>query len=81
MGELIWEANALAESLREQRLGAMEAMALLRKVLAQIDVALFGFDGDGRLQLVNESGKRLLGRTDDEELLGAGRPNWDWLSV
>jgi nitrogen fixation/metabolism regulation signal transduction histidine kinase len=70
MGELIWEANALAEFLRERRLGALEATALLRKVLGQIDVALFGFDGDGRLHLVNDSGKRLLGRTDDEELLG-----------
>lgn len=70
MGELIWEANALAGFLREQRLGAMEAMALLRKILAQIDVAMFGFDGDGRLHLVNESGKCLLGRTD-EEILGS----------
>lgn len=69
MGELIWEANALAGFLREQRLGAMEASALLRKVLGQIDVAMFGFDSDGRLQLVNESGKRLLGRPD-AELLG-----------
>ena len=70
MGELIWEANALAGFLREQRLGAMEATALLRKILAQIDVAMFGFDGDGRLQLVNDSGRRLLGRTD-EEILGS----------
>ncbi len=69
MGELIWEANALAQSLREQRLDAIEATALLRKILAQIDIALFGFDNEGRLQLVNDSGKRLLGRTD-EELLG-----------
>ena len=69
LGEVIWEVNALADSLREQRLGAMEATALLRKVLAQIDVAMFGFDGRQRLQLVNESGKRLLGRSD-KELLG-----------
>ncbi|MGE5294039.1 MAG: sensor histidine kinase [Solirubrobacterales bacterium] len=69
LGELIWEANALAGFLREQRLGAMEASALLRKVLGQIDVAMFGFDSEGRLQLVNESGKRLLGRSDTE-LLG-----------
>jgi PAS domain S-box-containing protein len=69
LGEVIWEANALTASLREQRLRAMEAMALLRKILAQIDVAMFGFDGNGRLQLVNDSGKRLLGRTD-EDLLG-----------
>ena len=47
----------------------MEAMALLRKILAQIDVAMFGFDGNGRLQLINDSGRRLLGRTD-EEILG-----------
>ena len=69
LGEAIWEVNALTESLREQRLRAMEAMALLRKILAQIDVAMFGFDGNGRLQLINDSGRRLLGRTD-EEILG-----------
>ena len=49
LGEIIWEANALAESMREQRLGAFEATALLRKVMAQIDVAMFGFDGNRRL--------------------------------
>lgn len=69
MGELIWEANALAGFLREQRLGAMEAMALLRKILAEMDIALFGFDNEGRLQLVNDRGRRLLDRSD-EELLG-----------
>ena len=40
------EVNALAETLREQRLGALEATALLRKVMAEIDVAVFTFDGD-----------------------------------
>jgi len=69
LGELIWEVNTLAESLREQRLGAVEATALLRKIMAQIDVAMFGFDGEGRLQLANDSGKCLLGRTE-HELLG-----------
>ncbi|MBN1507536.1 MAG: hypothetical protein JW955_11860 [Sedimentisphaerales bacterium] len=68
MGEVVWEVNALAESLREQRLGAMEATALLRKVMAGIDVAMFGFDSHQRLQLVNDSGKRLLGRTDEQVL-------------
>lgn len=69
LGEVIWEVNALTESLREQRLRAMEAMALLRKILAEIDVAMFGFDGNGRLQLINDSGRRLLGRPD-EDLVG-----------
>lgn len=69
LGEAIWEVNALAASLREERLGAIEATVLLRKVLAQIDVAMFGFDGQRRLHLVNDSGRRLLARTE-EELIG-----------
>ena len=69
LGELVWQANALAESLREQRLGAIEATALLRKIMAEIDVAMFGFDGNRRLQLINDSGKHLLAR-GDEQLLG-----------
>jgi nitrogen fixation/metabolism regulation signal transduction histidine kinase len=69
LGELILEVNALAESLREQRLGAIEATVLLRKIMAEIDVAMFGFDSNQRLQLVNERGKHLLDRAD-EKLLG-----------
>jgi nitrogen fixation/metabolism regulation signal transduction histidine kinase len=69
LGELIWEINALAKSLREQRLGTIEATALLRKIMAEIDVAMFGFDNNRRLQLINNSGRHLLGRVD-EKLLG-----------
>ncbi len=69
LGEVICEVNALAESLREQRLGALEAMALLRRIMAEIDVAMFGFDSSRRLQLVNDNGEHLLGR-GSEELLG-----------
>ena len=68
LGEIIWEANALAESMREQRLGAFEATALLRKVMAQIDVAMFGFDGNERLQLINEKGRHLLGRSREKSI-------------
>jgi len=66
LGEVIWEVNALTELLREQRLGAMEATALLRKVMGEIDLALFGFDQDGRLRLFNDSARRLLGRSDPQ---------------
>ncbi|MHC4230478.1 MAG: sensor histidine kinase [Planctomycetota bacterium] len=69
LGEVIWEVNKLAESLHEQRLGAVEATALLRKIMAEIDVAMFGFDSNRRLQLINDNGERLLGRAV-EELLG-----------
>src|SRR5262249_38168469 len=74
LGEVMLEVNDLGQTLREQRLGAMEATALLRTVMAEIDVAVFAFDGEQRLQLVNRSGERLLaqpsarllGRTADE---------------
>jgi nitrogen fixation/metabolism regulation signal transduction histidine kinase len=60
LGEVMLEVNDLGQTLREQRLGAMEATALLRTVMAEIDVAVFAFDGEERLQLVNRSGERLL---------------------
>ncbi len=59
------EVNALEEILREQRLGAVEATALLEKVLKEIDVAVFAFDGDKTLRLLNRAGARLLGRPPD----------------
>ena len=61
MGELISELNSLAVILHEERLGAQEATALLRKVLAEIDIALFGFDERERLCLINEYGEKLMG--------------------
>ena len=60
LGEVMLEVNDLGQTLREQRLGAMEATALLRTVMAEIDVAVFAFDGEQRLQLVNRSGEKLL---------------------
>lgn len=61
LGEVLIELNALGESLKAQRLGALEASALLRRVVAEIDVVILTFDSDDRLQLVNRAGERLLG--------------------
>ncbi len=74
LGEVMLEVNDLGQTLREQRLGAMEATALLRTVMAEIDVAVFAFDGEHQLRLVNRAGERLLAqpaarlldRTSDE---------------
>ncbi len=60
LGEVIVEVNALGETLRTQRLGAMEATLLLRTVMTEIEVAIFTFDGEQRLRLVNRAGERLL---------------------
>jgi nitrogen fixation/metabolism regulation signal transduction histidine kinase len=65
MGEALFEVNALSETLREQRLGAMEATTLLRTVISEIDVAIFAFDFDKRLRLLNRAGERFLGRTTE----------------
>jgi two-component system, NtrC family, nitrogen regulation sensor histidine kinase NtrY len=60
LGLAMLEVNALGETLREQRLGALEATALLRKVVEEIDVAVFAFDEQLKLRLVNRAGERLL---------------------
>ena len=61
LGLALLEVNALSETLRSQRLRALEATALLRRVIEQMDAAVFAFDGDRRLRLVNPGGERLLG--------------------
>ncbi len=76
LGEVMQQVNAMSATLREQRLGAMEATTLLRKVMEEINVAVFAFDNERRLRLVNRAGERLLNepaeRLLDEsaELLG-----------
>jgi nitrogen fixation/metabolism regulation signal transduction histidine kinase len=74
LGLAFLEANVLGETLRSQRLGAMEASTLLRTVMAEIDVAVYAFDDEQKLRLVNRAGarvldqppERLLGRTADQ---------------
>jgi two-component system nitrogen regulation sensor histidine kinase NtrY len=60
LGELSIEVNALADLLADQRLRAIEAGALLRRVVEEIDVPLFAFDPNQILKLVNTAGERLL---------------------
>src|SRR6202142_2330930 len=78
LGELSLEVNALADLLADQRIRAIEATALLRRVVEEIEAPLFAFDPDHVLRLVNPAGERLLqqaairllGRTADEIGLG-----------
>ena len=59
----------MSETLREQHLGALEATALLRTVIEEIDVAIFTFNSSRTLKLVNRAGERLLARPS-ERLIG-----------
>jgi two-component system, NtrC family, nitrogen regulation sensor histidine kinase NtrY len=60
LGEVMQQVNSMGGTLREQRLGALEATTLLRKVMEEIDVAIFAFDSEHKLQLVNRAGEKLL---------------------
>lgn len=61
LGELAIEVNALADLLAEQRTQSVEATALLRRVVEEVDVPLFAFDPADVLKLVNSAGERLIG--------------------
>lgn len=69
LGLAFAEVNALREPLRAQRLGAIEATALLQRVMDEIDVAVIAVDETGVLRLVNRAGERLLHR-DAAHLIG-----------
>lgn len=66
--EVVTELNLLAATLRQQRVEDLEATALVRKVMAEIDVAVFAFDASDHLRQVNIAGEKLLG--EETALLG-----------
>lgn len=68
LGDVMQQVNAMATTLRAQRLGALEATTLLRKVMEEIDVAVFAFDSAHRLRLVNRAGERLLNQPSERLL-------------
>ena len=69
LGLAMLEVNTLMVELRERRLGALEATALLRRVMEEVDVAIFAFDEAGALRVVNPGGERLLA-LPAEQVLG-----------
>jgi two-component system, NtrC family, nitrogen regulation sensor histidine kinase NtrY len=62
LGLALLEVNTLSDTLRQQRLRALEATALLRSVMSETDVAVLTFDQDGKLRLVNRAAERVLGQ-------------------
>ncbi|MBL9215560.1 MAG: PAS domain-containing protein [Opitutaceae bacterium] len=74
LGDVLAEINMLGGVLQEQRLGALEATALLRTVMEEIDVAIFAFDANETLRLVNRAGQELLAQPAERIL---GRPAAD----
>ena len=60
LGELSLEVNALADLLAKHRTGAIEATALLQRVVEEVDIPIFAFDPQSTLRLVNSAGEKLL---------------------
>ena len=68
LGELVLEVNALSEMMRQRRLGAMEAIALMKQVMMEIDVAVFTFDAKQQLKMINPAGEQLIARPSERAL-------------
>jgi two-component system nitrogen regulation sensor histidine kinase NtrY len=68
MSEVMVQVNAMSATLRAQRLGALEATTLLKKVMEEIDVSVFAFDEGHRLRLLNRAAERLVGEPAERVL-------------
>ena len=69
LGDAIYDINALADRLQQERLQFEDSARLLGKTLAALDSAVLVFDHDGRLRLLNPAAQRLL-RGERHALLG-----------
>jgi two-component system, NtrC family, nitrogen regulation sensor histidine kinase NtrY len=69
LGDVMAEINTLSRTLQEQRLSALEATALLRTVMEEINIAIFAFDAEHKLRLANHAAQLLLAKPA-ERILG-----------
>ena len=60
VGQLSLEINALADTLQTQRVASLEAVALLRRVIAEMDAPVLAFDQETRLRLLNPAAERVF---------------------
>jgi nitrogen fixation/metabolism regulation signal transduction histidine kinase len=58
--ELVNEINCLADELSRHRIANEEALKLLEKTIAHINVAIFAFDSEQKIKLANQAACRLL---------------------
>lgn len=62
VGLVMNEVNDLGHTLQRQRAEAVESTALLTHVMEEIDVAVFAFDPNHCLLVVNRAGERMAGQ-------------------
>jgi two-component system, NtrC family, nitrogen regulation sensor histidine kinase NtrY len=68
LGELSSEINALADALQAQRLSGLEAVALFRRVIAELDAPVLAFDQGSRLRLLNPAAERVFSLVSTRDL-------------
>jgi nitrogen fixation/metabolism regulation signal transduction histidine kinase len=68
IGDLALEINSLANMLQTQRAGALEAIALVERVVDSMQSPVIAFDLDGRLKLLNTAAERTFGLAASEAL-------------
>ncbi|HLJ27755.1 MAG TPA: ATP-binding protein [Candidatus Angelobacter sp.] len=67
-GELALEINQLANAIESERLGAMEAGSLLRKVIFEVEAVIFAVSPGGEIKLLNRAAAAFLGKNEDQVL-------------
>ncbi len=75
LSELTQQINFLTDTLMRQRYEVKESQILLAKVISHIDVAIFAFDHNRKITLVNPAGEKLL-RQKQKALLGQTIGQW-----
>jgi nitrogen fixation/metabolism regulation signal transduction histidine kinase len=60
MGDLALELNRLADSMQTQRAGAIEAIALLDRVMSAMTSPVVAFDHEGALRMLNPAAEKSL---------------------
>jgi two-component system nitrogen regulation sensor histidine kinase NtrY len=70
LGELAIEINEFADMLQSQRLGELEAAALLRCVISSMDAPVLAFDPEHRLRLINPAAEQIF-HLSEERALGS----------
>lgn len=68
LGELALEINEFADLLQSQRLGELEASALLRCVISSMDAPVLAFDPERRLRLINPAAERIFHLSEERAL-------------
>ena len=68
LGDLALAINELARAIETERLGAMEAGSLLRKVITEVEAAIFAVSPDGEVKLINRAAAAFLDKREDQIL-------------